>query len=32
MGHNAESRSARDLKMDKTKHADNIGYENDAYG
>ena len=31
MGCNAGNRSARDFEMDKMKHADNIGYQNDAY-
>ena len=32
MGYNSESKSGRDLNMDKMKHAGDIGYDNDAYG
>ena len=32
MGDSAESKSGRDLKMDKMKHVGDIAYENDAYG
>ena len=32
MGDDAESKSGRDLKIDKMKHVGDIAYENDVYG